>query len=195
MDINAILVLFVIALAVICLQLYKLSEQRRGQRDAARDEIKGAYYDALNAASRVAEVAGLDNKEVMEIMSEQSTTLNITSDKWNVPLPYGKWGHFDDPDGDPAPLIRGFWLDCKGRIVGSKMPIGSKYLIHKHDWTETLVGLSGIIWVQIYDANGNYTSHRLGPNEVVQIPTGTDHAVAVANTAAEFLSICGDPQI
>lgn len=153
-----------------------------------------AEYRSIEMAERLANVSTLNAAEIMESMLEQNTTLTVESDIWNAPLPYGKWGKFEDGSGRPSPEIRGFWLGCPGKLIGVKMPEGSEYDLHSHPWVEILVGMSGVVWVEIEDSAGQISRHRLGPEDVLKIAPGVRHAVARAESAAQLTCIWGLPK-
>lgn len=187
------LIIALIGSALLNLALYRQSSERKSLVNVERLESKQARLQASRVAERFAELAGLDGKEQMELLAEQGAVVRVKSDIWDVPLPYGRWQSFPDPDGDPEPLIRGFWLDMAGRLIGVKMPIGSKYIMHSHPWRETLIGVVGTVEVEIEDERGNVTTHPLGPGAVVRIPEHIKHAVIHAEEFAEFVCIWGVP--
>ena len=109
-------------------------------------------------------------------------------------MPYGKWLKFDDGTDRPKPEIRGFWYQCPGRLIGVKMPVGSEYDMHSHPWKETLVGVSGLVIVEIKRADKSISKHRLGPGDVVEVPSGVGHAVMKAKTKSQLICIWGIPE-
>lgn len=192
---DIVLILIALALFVLCFFLYRQSERRKSQRDIARQDSTDDRKLAVTATARVAEIAGLNSAEITAIMVEQSRSVNLLSDKWETELPYGKWAEFQDPafPYQPPPTIKGFWFDCPGRLIGVRMPKGSRYDFHKHKWAEVLVGLRGTITVLLEQANGKVTTHSLGPEETLIIPAGVVHAVALTEEDAEFICVWGEP--
>lgn len=192
---DTVLAFLVMALAALSFTLYQQTQKRKEQRDEAREDADKTKKVAIEAATRVAEIAGLNSDEITGIMLEQSRSVELFSDKWETKLPYGKWAEFQDPafPDQPPPFIRGFWYDCPGRLIGVRMPKGSRYDFHKHKWAEILVGLVGEITVHIEQPDGSSTDHRLGPEDTLVIPAGVSHAVALAKENAEFVCIWGNP--
>ena len=190
---NELLILMVLALAVISIALYIKLLNKTEHAEAAKQISDKTQKTALDMVDRLAERSTLNRTEIMEAIAEQSTTLVADSDKWSIPLPYGKWEKFPDEKGRPEPEIRGYWLGYPGRLIGVKMPEGSEYDMHSHPWVEILVGGAGVVWVEIELKTGEITRHRLGPEDVVKITPNVKHAVARAETAAAFVCIWGLP--
>lgn len=192
---DIILIIFSLSLLSFCVALYRQSEKRKEQRNEARKDADESRKMAVTAATRVAEAAGLNGDEITGIMLEQSMSVNLVADKWQTQLPYGKWAEFQDPSypDQPPPTIRGFWYNCPGRLIGVRMPKGSRYDFHKHKWAEILVGLLGTIMVHIKQESGEITVHKVGPEDTLIIPAGASHAVALAKEDSEFICVWGEP--
>lgn len=193
-SIIVLLALIISGLVATNIYYFNKSTLRREEIKTVRTDANNARKMAVEAATRMAEMAGLDSYEIAEIMVEQSTMHHATSDKWKVELPYGKWTDFNDGPKESRAQIRGFWHNCPGRIIGVKMGIGSEYEFHYHEWVETLVGLTGLVIVQIEGKDGKITHHNLGPDDVITIPAGIKHAVLKAKVHSEFVCIWGQPK-
>lgn len=180
-------------LIAFCIVLFLQSKERGKALNEAERQIKEARRREIKTARRLAETARLDSQEIIEIIQEQTATATIESDRWSFEMPYGKWVKFDDTDGAPAPLIRGFWHNMEGRLIGVKMPRGSRYEMHYHDWKETLIGVSGSITVEIEQEGGVIVNKELKADSVIEIPAKVNHAVLKAENDAEFVCVWGLP--
>lgn len=173
--------------------LYANERSKRDELKAAKREIKESRKREIKTAKRLADAARLDSQELIEIIQEQTATSLIESDKWSFQMPYGKWAKFDAVAVYPPAKIRGFWPDAESRIIGVKMPRGCYYEMHRHNWVEILIGISGVVTVEIQNPDGFKVTKTLGPDNVVVIPPRVDHAVLKAKEDAEFLCIWGQP--
>lgn len=188
------LILFCLALiVVVSIQGNRLSDYREAKEIADR-KARNAETQLMDFAERISQMSTLNTSEIMEAMTEQNTVITVDSNIWEVELTFGKWVAFPAPEGTPESDIRGFWYDCPGRLIGVKMPIGSRYELHFHPWTEILVGLSGTVTVQIENENGAITEKTLGPEDVIVIPPNAPHAVLEAETYAQFICVWGLPK-
>ena len=158
-----------------------------------RKKIVGVQELTLRKTEKIIEASTLNTEEVRELMMENFTSVNISSNIWNVDLPYGKWVEFNEIPNTPSPEIRGFWLNAPGKVIGVKMPVGSRYEKHRHPYVEILVGLSGSVTVEITLDDGTVEYHELSKDSVVIIPSNIDHAVLTTKQASKFVCIWGQP--
>lgn len=184
--------LFIVS--VVCIFLGSKLLSKSTHEEEARQRNDDIRNNALEMVERLAKSSTLNAIEIREAIAEQNTTFMVESDIWKMPLPYGKWEKFPDEKGRPEPEIRGFWSSYPGRLIGVKMPKGSEYDMHSHPWVEILIGGSGVVWVEIESFDGKITQHRLGPEDVVVIPSGARHAVLTAETESIFVCIWGIPK-
>lgn len=147
----------------------------------------------IATAKRIANAAQLNGAELVEIIAEQTATATIESNKWQFEMPYGKWATFDEVEDAPPARIRGFWYNAESCVIGVKMPKGSRYEMHYHDWKEILIGIEGEVSVQIEMPGGEIVVKRLSPDVVIEIPAKVNHAVLTAKGNAEFLCVWGQP--
>ena len=171
------------------MHLWQKNKYVKKQRDESRKLVDKAEQQAVESIDKIVQASGLNNQEAMELVTELSAVRRVSSNIWDMPLPYGKWESFPDLEGDPPAKIRGFWLESASKLIGVKMPKGSKYLLHDHPWVEILVGVKGSIEVEV-----NGTVHTVGPNDVLRIESSTPHAVAHVKEDAEFICIWGIPK-
>lgn len=181
-----VLSFFLILSSSLSLIFFQLSRDRKKQRDKAREQADRAVSQANQAITDIANVARENGVEVKELLIEASTTLLAESNVWKMDLPYGRWAEFPDNSGRPLPLIRGFWLDAKSRVIGVKMPKGSHYEWHYHPWPETLVGITGVVTVMV-----DKEVKKLRANTIIYIPENVEHCVMEAPEDSTFLCIWG----
>ena len=147
----------------------------------------------LELVDKLAAASSFDTMEIVEIMEEQQQVVTVDSDIWQAEMNYGKWSDFDDNSGRPMPKLRGFWYKAPGRIIGVKMPKGSMYDMHHHPWKETLIGISGLVTVEIERTDKSILKHRLSHGDVIEIPPNVPHAVMRAKEDSQLLCIWGIP--
>ena len=159
----------------------------------ARSDANDARRQMIGQSRRLADLAGTDNVAFLEmLLSEANITSRIKSNIWEVDLPYSTWGLFPGAADTPPAMIRGFWPDMPGKLMGVRIQPGTIIETHEHPWKEILVGIRGTVTVVI-DPDGEPIHHELGPGEVVEINPDQGHAILKAEEPAKVICIWGEP--